>query len=239
MFAQVVQLMHCRQETEFLIHFPQHFVQSLASGEVPAHTHVDLAGLHQLGWCATLEQQQALKGQDPQVESPVPVTVTVHFSPQFPFAGRVARFVQNIQPLFTRAHSCDANRRACVLEPGRKCVPGSTLCPKGVSDMNMRSEKLEVGGFTMVAQEQPDGNWVGEIVDRAVPQLTAKSLDDLEEQFRSVLGTLAENEAELEGEPLNTSQDAMLHRLHTYPSTTVSGLGTDEVDGPPPEDWED
>lgn len=82
--------------------------------------------------------------------------------------------------------------------------------------MNERSEVIESGGFTLRAHELDDGTWVGEIMERAVPRLTAESLSSLETQFRSMIAAFSENEAQVEGAPLDTREDALLHRLHAY-----------------------
>lgn len=107
------------------------------------------------------------------------------------------------------------------------------------------TETIEIGGFTMRAQELEEGRWVGEILDRAVPQLTSTSLANLKEQFRSVTAALAENEAALEGQSLDTRQDAMLHHLHSYPLENVSAAGDEDYRPAEPgeqvsrERWED
>ena len=107
------------------------------------------------------------------------------------------------------------------------------------------TEIVEIGGYTLRAQELEEGRWVGEIVERSVPQLTSTSLANLREQFKSVIGALAENEAELEGEPLDTRQDAVLHHLHSYPLNNVSATGDEDYMPAEPgeeisrERWED
>ncbi len=101
-----------------------------------------------------------------------------------------------------------------------------------------RTEIIEFSGHTLRAQELEEGRWVGEVVERAVPQLTATSLDNLEEQFKSVIGALAKNEAAVEGMGLDTRQDAMMHQLHLNP---MMGVAETEADGDyqPPEPGED
>ncbi len=107
------------------------------------------------------------------------------------------------------------------------------------------TEIIEIGGYTLRAQELEEGRWVGEIVERSVPQLTSTSLDNLREQFRSVIGALAENEAAVEGESLDTRQDAMLHHLHSYPLNNVSAAADEDYRPAEPgeeisrERWED
>lgn len=98
-----------------------------------------------------------------------------------------------------------------------------------------RTEIIEFSGHTLRAQEIEEGRWVGEVVERAVPQLTATSRDNLEEQFKSVIGALSKNEA-VEGMGLDTRQDAMMHQLHASPM-----MGVTETDDNyrPPEPGED
>lgn len=101
--------------------------------------------------------------------------------------------------------------------------------------MNQRSEVFESGGYTLHAHERQDGTWVGEIMERAVPRLTAESLDSLETQFKSIIAAFSENEAQLEGAPLDTREDAMLHRLHAY---APRNLTQPDKDYRPPEPGE-
>lgn len=89
------------------------------------------------------------------------------------------------------------------------------------------TETIEFSGYTLRAQELEEGRWVGEVVERAVPQLTATSLSNLEEQFKSVIGALAKNEAEADGLGLEEKQDAMLSHLHLNPLSTTTEMDRD------------
>lgn len=105
-------------------------------------------------------------------------------------------------------------------------------------------QTIEFSGHTMRAQELEEGRWVGEVVERAIPQLTATSLDNLEEQFKSVIGALAKNEAAVEGMGVDTRQDAMMHQLHLNPMMDVTEKDGDYKPPEPGEDisrerWED
>lgn len=102
-------------------------------------------------------------------------------------------------------------------------------------NMNTKAERIEAGGYTLLAVEREDGSWIGEIVDRAVPRLTADSRANLEKQFRSMIGSLSENESQLEGQPLDTREDAILHRLHAY---SPRHLAQPDADFRPPEPGE-
>ena len=83
------------------------------------------------------------------------------------------------------------------------------------------TETVETGGYSMRAEQLPDGSWTGEVVERALPRLQADSLENLKTEFESVIRTLVENEAELTGESLDTREDALLHNMHAYPSGTA------------------
>ncbi|SRR5690554_4379517 len=101
--------------------------------------------------------------------------------------------------------------------------------------METDTEVIEAGGYTLRAQELEDGTWVGEIAERAVPQLTADSLANLETQFRSMIGSLTENESALEDRPFDLQEDALLHRLHAQ---SPSNLAQPDQDRRPPEPGE-
>lgn len=102
-----------------------------------------------------------------------------------------------------------------------------------------RTETVEFSGYTMEAREQADGSWVGEVIDRAVPQMTATSLDNLEEQFRSVIGALAENEAQVDNETYDSSHNALHHHLHAHPLGSATRPGGHDHDHRPPEPGEE
>lgn len=99
-----------------------------------------------------------------------------------------------------------------------------------------KTENIEFSGFTLRAQEVEEGRWVGEILERAVPQLTATSRSNLEEQFKSVIGALTKNEAAVEGMRLDQRQDAMLHNLHANPMMDATEA---DQDYQPPETGDD
>lgn len=95
-----------------------------------------------------------------------------------------------------------------------------------------RTETIETGGYSMRAEQLPDGTWTGEVVERALPRLQADSLHNLKLEFTSIIATLVENEAELTGEALDTREDVLLRNLHAYPSGTASVAEMDMVDRP-------
>ncbi len=101
--------------------------------------------------------------------------------------------------------------------------------------MEPDTDVIEAGGYTLRAQELEDGTWVGEIMERAVPQLTADSRANLETQFRSMIGSLTENESALEDRPFDLREDALLHRLHAQ---SPSSLAQPDQDRRPPEPGE-
>jgi len=110
--------------------------------------------------------------------------------------------------------------------------------------MMPKTETIEFNGYTLRAQEIEQGRWIGEVVERALPQLTATSRDNLEQQFRSVIGALIKNEAAVEGMGLDKRQDAMLHQLHANPMMDVTEADDDYQPPEPGEDvsrerWED
>mgnify|MGYP001442041802 CR=1 FL=1 len=61
-------------------------------------------------------------------------------------------------------------------------------------------ENIEYQGYRMRAMKGPGGDWIGEVRDAAVPQLVAESRDDLMAQFRVVIDSVIEAEAEEEYE---------------------------------------
>src|SRR5690625_2143577 len=94
------------------------------------------------------------------------------------------------------------------------------------------TETVETGGYSMRAEQLPDGTWTGEVVERALPRLQADTLDNLKTEFESVIRALVENEAELTGESLDTREDALLRNVHLYPSGTAPVADMDMVDRP-------
>lgn len=101
---------------------------------------------------------------------------------------------------------------------------------------------FETGGVRVQASRQPDGSWIGQVLDRQLPQLTAGSLPELKEQCRSMLAELAANEA-ADDVPGTVRRDALLQGgiSATGPVAVSEGdLGFQPVvPGPDEEDWED
>lgn len=232
--VQMPELQGRWQEPEFFLSFPDYVHETFARPVVPADAHVNQAGIRVLVLRTPLEQYPSRRRDDPQVQCAVPVPVRMDECTFLYLPGGGALLIEHLKQ-FPRILSHEWNHTpACGLPRSRHSGGRVTswCTAKGGGFHMATTETVETGGYSMRAEQLPDGTWTGEVVERALPRLQADTLDNLKTEFESVIRALVENEAELTGESLDTREDALLRNVHLYPSGTAPVADMDMVDRP-------